>query len=619
MKSSSVLALTALGILGAFGCSREETETPPVGVAEVSSPEVTARAIDFLHEHRLELKMRSPKEELSGVRAIKDDLAMTHVRMRQVERGVRVIGGEAVVHYDAAGGVRDVHQRYVPDLERLDVVPTLDAAKVRTLLPEGEEVVGEPELVIFAFDGHAPTLAWELKVIGARHTSWLVTLDAHSGGEIDRISQQHSAKGTGIGVSGKKRDIEFTSSAGKLQLIDQTRTFTLTTLDAKQSSDTRRATILLGASASSWDTTSRLGPGSAVDAQANIALVVDYYSNKFGRKSWDDKSGDISIVVHVGDDQDGQPGMDNAYYDQVSNLMAFGDGRELLRPTAGFLDVTAHEFTHAVTFYTSNLRYENQSGALNESVSDVFGAMVEHAVAPDDTKNWLMGEGSMLDPNVTCMRNMMDPAKGFQPQPSHMKEFERTTEDQGGVHTNSGIPNKAAQLMTVGGKHAVSGVNVARGLGWEKAEKVWYRTSTMYLTETSTFADAAKATMTAGKDIQLTQEELNIIDCAWKAVGVVEGSCGKITPASTSPTTGDDDDSASPGRGDDDDDSTSGDDDDDSKGKTSKKKKSTRKSTGSAATSSCSTTSPGASGGALPWLAVVGALLLARRRRDVMR
>ena len=612
------------------GCSKEEESAPKLGVVEVTSTELSARTIDYLQEHRAELKMRAPRQELVSVRMLKDDLAMTHVRMRQVERGVRVIGGNATVHYDAAGGISAVRQQYVPDLDRLDVIPTIDAAKAKTLITEsgGGEVITEPELVIFAFDHHAPTLSWEMSVRTSPSKSWLVTMDAHTGEIIDRITQQHSLKGTGVGVLGKTRDIEYTQTNGQFQLVDATRAFTLTTLDAKQNADARRGTVLLGASANSWDTTSRLGKGSGVDAQANIALVVDYYSKKFGRKSWDDKNGAVPMVVHVGDDQDGQPGLDNAYFDQINKLMAFGDGREILKPTAGFLDITAHEFTHAVTFFSSNLRYENQSGALNESVSDIFAAFIEHSAAPNDKNNWAMGEGSMLDPSTPIMRDMINPEKGATPQPGHMSEFERTTADAGGVHINSGIPNKAAQLMTIGGNSSVSKVTVPRGIGWENAEKVWYRANTVYLTETSDFGAAAQATLSAAKDLQLDQDDQNVIDCAWKAVGVLQGECAKISPKSTTPAPNGGVDAPStetPGdttttgdRSGDDDDSATTDDDEPAK----KKKKTTKKkSTGNATAEEaqgCSTVAPGADGGAWTWLLAAGAVVVARRRRRSM-
>ena len=600
----AALSLVGLGLLAAAaGCSQEEDKTPAVGVVEVKAPEIATQTIEYLHENRDALKMRAPREQLTGLRTIKDELSMTHVRLGQTERGVRVLGGNAMVHYDAAGGIKSLEQNYVPDLDKIDIVPTIDQAKAKTLVKEGETVIGEPELIIFAFDHHTPTLAWEMSVRTSPRTSWLIALDAHTGEEFSRIPQQHSTQGTGVGVSGKTRNIEYVNSNGKLQLVDSTRAFQLATFDAKQNPDATKATLILGASTTSWDTNATLGRGSAVDAQANIAFVVDYYLKKFGRKSWDDQNGNIPIVVHVGDDTDGQPGLDNAYFDQQLNLMAFGDGRQLLKPTAGFLDITAHEFTHAVTFNSSKLRYENQSGALNEGISDIFGAFIEHSMTPDDKNNWLMGEGSLLQ-SAGAMRDMITPKNGFDPQPGHMTEFVRTTQDTGGVHINSGIPNKAASLMTVGGT-GTTGVVVAKGIGWDKAEKVWYRANTMYLTETSDFAAAAQATAKAGTDLALTQEEMNIIDCAWKAVGVVEGACAKITPAST--TTGGTSSSSGATS-----DTTSGDDDDDSTTTTTKKKK--KKTVAPAETSGCSA-GPGAGDATWTWLLAAGAVVTGLRRR----
>jgi MYXO-CTERM domain-containing protein len=191
-----------------------------------------------------------------------------------------------------------------------------------------------------------------------------------------------------------------------------------------------------------------------------------------------------------------------------------------------------------VTESTSALVYQGQSGALNESVSDIFGVFIEHSLKPDDTKNWLMGES--IAKTSTGLRDFKNPANGQ--QPANMKSFVNTQQDNGGVHINSGIPNNAAFLMTMGGTNPTSGTAVKFGIGWEKSEKIWYRANTKYFLSTTNFAQAAQAVMQSAKDLALTDNELNIVDCAWKATGVVQGTCSPIVdpkaiPVPTAPGT----------------------------------------------------------------------------------
>jgi MYXO-CTERM domain-containing protein len=145
------------------------------------------------------------------------------------------------------------------------------------------------------------------------------------------------------------------------------------------------------------------------------------------------------------------------------------------------------------------------------------------------------------------LRDLKNPAVGQ--QPAAMSQFVNTQQDSGGVHTNSGIPNNAAFLMTMGGTNPVTQTVVQYGIGWEKSEKVWYRSNTTYFMTTTNFAQAAAATMSAAKDVGLTQNEQNIIDCAWKAVGVVDGTCQTLTdpnPPPPPPVTAPDAGTASP-------------------------------------------------------------------------
>jgi len=264
----------------------------------------------------------------------------------------------------------------------------------------------------------------------------------------------------------------------------------------------------------SWDV-GGAGAGSAVDAHAYAGMVYDYYAKKHNRAGIDGQNGPLISTVHY------DKNFVNAFFDGTQMVYGDGDDKEA-RSLAGALDIVGHEFTHGVTAATSGLIYIGQWGALNESVSDIFGCFVEHVNQPSEKGNWKNGEAIGLDP--TFVRDLANPHNG-NAQPAHMSEYRLTLIDNGGVHINSGIPNNAAYLMTMGGKNPVSGIEVAKGIGWEKAEKVWYRANAEYFGRTTMFRTAALDTIDAAIDLGLTDAEVDAIECAWIAVGVMGGEC----------------------------------------------------------------------------------------------
>ena len=195
--------------------------------------------------------------------------------------------------------------------------------------------------------------------------------------------------------------------------------------------------------------------------------VWDLYEQQFGRLSFDGAGSTVTVTVHYGQDYD------NAFWDGEQLVFGDGDGEIFERFTKP-ADVLAHEFSHGVVQYTSAFTYNGQPGALNESIADVFAAMsIQHAAGQTaDQASWLIGEG-LFKPgiNATALRSMLepgtaydDPQLGKDPQVGSMADYIDTTEDNGGVHLNSGIPNRAFALA-------------ARSVGghsWEQTGKVWY-------------------------------------------------------------------------------------------------------------------------------------------------
>jgi Zn-dependent metalloprotease len=263
------------------------------------------------------------------------------------------------------------------------------------------------------------------------------------------------------------------------------------------------------------------GDEAVDEAYVGSGATHDLYANIFGRNSIDNQGMAIRSTVHF------MEGYDNAFWN--GEQMVYGDGDEdlpeeerLFNRFTVALDIIAHELTHGVTQYEANLVYRNQSGALNESFSDVFGSMVKQRFNDQrsDEADWLIGEG-LFTSNVNAMgiRSMKapgtaydDPLLGRDPQPGHMDNFVDTTADNGGVHINSGIPNRAFYevAMELG------------GYSWEKAGLIWYRTLCEELDQSSDFQAAANAShRVAGNLYGKKSTEQKAVYNGWKAVGIL--------------------------------------------------------------------------------------------------
>jgi Zn-dependent metalloprotease len=246
-----------------------------------------------------------------------------------------------------------------------------------------------------------------------------------------------------------------------------------------------------------------------------LGVTFDFYNTAYGRNSIDGAGLPMVATVHYGVDYD------NAFWD--GSQMVYGDGdQRVFKTFTGPLDVTGHELTHGVTQYSGGLNYQGQSGALNESLSDVFGSLVKqyHLGQTADQADWLIGQGLFADAvNGVALRSMKapgtaydDPNLGKDPQPAEMANYVDTDSDNGGVHINSGIPNHAFYVAatTIGG-HA-----------WEKAGRVWYDTITSKkVPQGADFATFASMTYaTAGKLFGVNSMESDAVSDAWAKVGV---------------------------------------------------------------------------------------------------
>lgn len=257
------------------------------------------------------------------------------------------------------------------------------------------------------------------------------------------------------------------------------------------------------------------GDASIDQAYDGLGEVFRLFHRVYGRDAVDGGGGSLEATVHFGDRYD------NAFWD--GERMVFGDGDgEVFRGFTHSLSVIGHELAHGVTEATARLRYRDQSGALNEHVSDVFGALVEQYAMGQDAAaaTWLIGEGVFTDlVQGRALRSLLEPGTAYDddvlgrdPQPGHLRDFVHTLDDNGGVHLNSGIPNRAFALAAV----------ELGGFAWEHAGRVWYDVLTDgVLGPDDGFAVFAPATLAAAKArFGATSTEARAVASGWRAVGL---------------------------------------------------------------------------------------------------
>jgi Zn-dependent metalloprotease len=271
------------------------------------------------------------------------------------------------------------------------------------------------------------------------------------------------------------------------------------------------------------------GDGPSGDVTVNEAydgsgVTYDLYNNVYQRNSIDGNGMRLDSTVHY------RQGYDNAFWD--GEQMVYGDGDENLPPEERVfnrftiaLDIIGHELTHGVTQFEAKLQYFQQPGALNESMSDVFGSLVKQyqlgQTAAD--ADWIIGAGLFTkNVNGVGIRSMKapgtaydDPVLGKDPQPAHMRDYVNTVSDNGGVHINSGIPNHAFYITAV----------ELGSFAWEKAGQIWYVTLKDKLDANSKFQDCANLTyQTAGELFGAGGLEQQAVKKGWAEVGLTVGT-----------------------------------------------------------------------------------------------
>ncbi len=264
------------------------------------------------------------------------------------------------------------------------------------------------------------------------------------------------------------------------------------------------------------------GEGDPVSSDGDVdgaydgsAATYDFYRDLFDRDSLDGQGMELVSSVHYGVD------FDNAFWNGAQ--MVYGDGSGHLFVKGALtraMDVVGHELTHGVTSFTADLAYSKQSGALNEHFSDVFGSLVKqrHLGQTAAEADWLIGAGTLVPSLGRALRSMSEPGTAYDGdrQPAHMDGYvdlpddNDPANDNGGVHLNSGIPNRAFYLVA----------SALGGHAWERAGVIWFYTLTERLQSNAQFVDAAEQTMQVAKE-RFGDAEQSAVASAWQQVGVL--------------------------------------------------------------------------------------------------
>ena len=467
-----------------------------------------------------------------------DDLKMAHTRVRQTVGGVPVWEGEAIVHLNQDGSLQTV----TDDLKEMIAVNTeanlspKDAILTARGMYKGSKYLTEEptaDLWIYRADDR-DHLAYRVQMRredGSKDTAMpVIFVDAQTGEKV--FGYDNLQTGTGPSLYSGTVTIGTSSLSGTYYMENLTRkvgtfNYTNTTTTLSRFTDTNDV----------WDTTAQR---AGVDAQYGAEATMNYYQNVHGRNGIDGAGGPgtttaaaNSAISLIGSRVHYSTNYNNAFWN--GSYMTYGDGDGTTFSPLVTLDICGHEMTHGVTERTANLTYSGESGALNESMSDVFGAMVErYARGVTDANTWKIGEAAYTPATSgDALRYMDNPHLASNggytadDDPDHYSERYTGTSDNGGVHINSGIGNKVFYLVAQGGTHHLSGVTVT-GIGADNAAKIWYKALTTYMTSSTNFAGARTATLSAASALfGATSTQYTAVATAWCAAGV--GTCSGPT------------------------------------------------------------------------------------------
>ncbi len=530
--------LAAFALAAAPGAALPLTTATSAQGAPSADPDVVGEALAGLKAHPGAARAAAGQAFVARETVIDPD-GSSHVRFDRTIDGLRVVGGDLVVHRDASDGWAGVSQTLAAPLTLgtdASVAPTAAkravlARNARTRAVRGDDTAESSELVVDA-TGARPRLAWQVVTGGTQADgtpSRLATyVDARTGMVIRTEQQIVNVDGQGETLYSGTVPLSVTQSGSTFQLKNAGVRGNTYTTDMKNAEDSIFCQLFgagcaTGTLITSTSTTFGNGQNSnrataGADAQYGSDETWDYFQTTHGRNGiFGDGTGSYNRV-HYGKNYV------NAFWDGTK--MTYGDGDGVDFGPLVSLDVAGHEMSHGVTENSANLTYSGESGGLNEATSDIFGTMVEfYAANPNDPADYLIGEEFDLKQHVGFRRMDNPISDGSSPNcwTSGTKNLD--------VHYSSGVGNHFFYLLAEGsGAKTIGGVahssttcngTSITGIGRDAAAKIWYRALTVYMTSSTTYAGARTATLNAARDLYgAGSVQQDTVAAAWSAVSV---------------------------------------------------------------------------------------------------
>ncbi|WP_169796606.1 M4 family metallopeptidase [Chondromyces crocatus] len=504
---------------------------------EISLGELEGRLAPEGIEARRDLEVRN---------VVVDELRMAHTRVQQVVHGVPVFGGEAIVHLERDGGVFAVTDAIARKVSGdLQVTPAFGPEVAIDIVLAGYDCVDcltdEPTADLWVLPMEdAARLAYRVSLRredGSAQTGMPVVFVDALGGETlwSYDNLQTNTVATGHSLYNGQVQINTYAASGQYTLEDTTRR-----IATRDNRNTPSALLAMFGFAGStydfastglvWGTLAGNAQNAGVEAHYASGKVYDFYKTAFGRNGIDGNNGPGTVNAKDGGSKlvvsrvHYSTKYNNAFWN--GSVMTYGDGDGTTFSPLVTLDICGHEMTHGVIERTANLTYSGESGALNEAIADIMGAMVERSARGESANTWLIGEDAYTPGTPgDALRYMDDPHRapnnGYTANgdPDHYSERYTGTADNGGVHINSGIVNKMFYLLAVGGEHHRGGSMA--GIGADKAAAIVYKALTSYMTSSTNFAQARTAMINAATALHGSgSAEATAVGQAWSLVGV---------------------------------------------------------------------------------------------------
>ncbi len=515
-------------------------------------PGMVSNGFTFFKKYKKEFGLNE-NDSMKLVRADKDAAGFTHIRFQQYYKGIKIEGAEYIIHQQPDGFVKSANGKMVYNFnaftaaaiseasalnKALSVVPSKiyawqlpSANRLNSAIynyPKGELVFqkGNPDSL---FSPKNFRLCYHFDIYTASSNGYAVYIDAQNGKLINKIPLQSNCSATTTVTSfyGTKNINTFFNSSNSFYYLKDDCTPTVMTVYDDGNDTVFHQNYYFSTKNNKWSSTFDFQ--SASTSLWCCRRAVDFYSSVFGRNGYDNSGGDVSIYQNAGFINISNTGVHSIYYANASmsftggNLRVgnnVGSGNATNADDWNTLDILSHEFTHAVTGSTSNLNYQGESGALNESFSDCLGTYAEYWDG-STTFDWLIGE----DRTGGAIRDMSNPNNYSQPDTYSGTYWYGTsgTSDNGGVHTNSGVMNYWFYLLSNGGSgtNDNSIVYNVGGIGIGKAGLITYENDVYYLTSAAQYIDARTGSNEAAAALygSCSNEALQTGN-AWYAVGV---------------------------------------------------------------------------------------------------